>query len=166
MHLLRLHFALRMLHKQSPRQGMPCIARLYKPVRQCSWAGIVDGTATTASLILPQQQAHAWKDVQMVSFGEPTLSRGAFLGQQVHTAPLRPSHPHSVHQGSAIDQQRVTSSQKASTSGDNSRNLSSRGKSSTRAWQHQWRYMRSERARTDQSLPKIDWTRYHLQVSL
>ena len=25
--------------------------------------------------------------------------------------------------------------------------------------------MRSERARTDQSLPKVDWNRYHLQVS-
>ena len=64
-----------------------------------------------------------------------------------------------------MDCERVTSSQQASTSGDSSRNLSSRGKSSTRAWQHQWRYMRSERARTDQSLPKVDWNRYHLQVS-
>ena len=26
--------------------------------------------------------------------------------------------------------------------------------------------MRSEKARTDQSLPKVDWTRYHLQVGI
>ena len=79
----------------------------------------------------------------------------------------QPGHSrfHHMHRRSVVDEQRVISSQQASTSGDSNRNLSSRGKSSTRAWQHQWRYMRSERARTDQNLPKVDWTRYHLQVS-
>ena len=94
------------------------------------------------------------------------MSRGAYLGTALRPSPVRAAPVQPVLRGSARDQQRVTSSQQASTSGDNSRNLSSRGKSSTRAWQHQWRYMRSERARSDQSLPKVDWTRYHLQVGI
>ena len=69
------------------------------------------------------------------------------------------------HTRHCASQQRVASNQQASTSGDSSRNLSSRGKSSTRAWQHQWRYMRSEKARTAYNLPEVDWSRYHLQVS-
>ena len=36
----------------------------------------------------------------------------------------------------------------------------------TRAWQHQWRYMRSEKERANRNLPKVDWNRYHLQVSV
>ena len=94
------------------------------------------------------------------------MSRGAFHGTSLHSSPVRAIPVPPFLRKIAIDQQRVTSSHQASTSGDNSRNLSSRGKSSTRAWQHQWRYMRSERARTDQNLPKVDWTRYHLQVGV
>ena len=115
--------------------------------------------------LMQKEQAAYTADVQMTSLTATMVSSGAFLGRSVHSAPVRPIQPHATQRRNALDQQRVVSSQQASTSGDSSRNLSSRGKSSTRAWQHQWRYMRSERARTDQSLPKVDWTRYHLQAS-
>ena len=36
---------------------------------------------------------------------------------------------------------------------------------SPRQWRCRWRYMRSEKARLSQGLPKADWSRYHLQVA-
>lgn len=111
------------------------------------------------------EQKPCQNSCRMTSLGDTVMFQGAFIGRAVPHTSLTPSISHSRPGRCAMDQQRVISSQQASTSGDSSRNLSSRGKSSTRAWQHQWRYMRSERARTDQNLPKIDWTRYHLQVN-
>lgn len=89
-----------------------------------------------------------------LSSGRAALPFGA-LHAQAHSKPGR-SH---------MDQQRFVSSGQGSTSGDSSKNLSSRGKPSTREWQHQWRHMRSERERMNRGLPKVDWSRYHLQVA-
>ena len=93
--------------------------------------------------------------------GSPVSSSSTALAAESLPTPLtQPAGRHHAHQ------HRITTNGQASTSGDSSsRNLSSRGKSSTRAWQHQWRYMRSEKERTDRNLPKVDWNRYHLQVS-
>ena len=93
------------------------------------------------------------------------MERAAFAGGQAPVRGTFPTQLQNRHTRHCASQQRVASNQQAPTSGDSSRNLSSRGKSSTRAWQHQWRYMRSEKARTAYNLPKVDWSRYHLQVS-
>ena len=95
-------------------------------------------------------------------WGSPvSSSTTAFAAEAPPTHLLQPTGRRHAHQ------RRVTTNGQASTSGDSSsRSLSSRGKSSTRAWQHQWRYMRSEKERANRSLPKIDWNRYHLQVSV
>lgn len=93
------------------------------------------------------------------------MERAAFAGGQAPVRGTFPTQLQNRHTRHCASQQRVASDQQAPTSGDSSRNLSSRGKSSTRAWQHQWRYMRSEKARTAYNLPKVDWNRYHLQVS-
>ena len=94
-------------------------------------------------------------------WGSPVSSSSAALAAEALPTRLpQPAGRHHAHQ------HRIITNGQASTSGDSSsRNLSSRGKSSTRAWQHQWRYMRSEKERTNRNLPKVDWNRYHLQVS-
>ena len=94
--------------------------------------------------------------------GSPVSSSSTALAAE--TLPTRLPQPAGRHHA---HQHRITTNGQASTSGDSSsRNLSSRGKSSTRAWQHQWRYMRSEKERANRNLPKVDWNRYHLQVSV
>ena len=94
--------------------------------------------------------------------GSPVSSSSTALAAE--TLPTRLPQPAGRHHA---HQHRITTTGQASTSGDSSsRNLSSRGKPSTRAWQHQWRYMRSERERANRNLPKVDWNRYHLQVSV
>ena len=104
-----------------------------------------------------RRMALGWKVL-----GSPvSSSTTALAAEALPTRLLQPPGRHSLHQ------HRVTVNGQASTSGDSSsRSLSSRGKSSTRAWQHQWRYMRSEKERTNRNLPKVDWNRYHLQVSV
>ncbi|CAK0787350.1 hypothetical protein CVIRNUC_010570 [Coccomyxa viridis] len=92
--------------------------------------------------------------------GSPVSSSSTALAAE--TLPTRLPQPAGRHHA---HQHRITTNGQASTSGDSSsRNLSSRGKSSTRAWQHQWRYMRSEKERANRNLPKVDWNRYHLQI--